>query len=62
MAKGILEVIASILLIIGGLNWALYAFNYNLVEIIFGTGILATIVYILVGLSALVEIYSLFKK
>ncbi|MEK7212619.1 MAG: DUF378 domain-containing protein [Patescibacteria group bacterium] len=46
--------IALVLVIIGGLNWGLVAFNYNVVDAIFGMGSpVATIVYILVGLSAL---------
>lgn len=48
------HVIAFILTIIGGLNWLLVAFNWNLVDAIFGeasTG--SMIVYILVGLSAI---------
>jgi len=55
------ETVAKVLLIIGGLNWALFAFGYNLVELIAGTGVIATIIYILVGLSALYKIFT-FKK
>lgn len=44
--------LAEILLIIGGLNWGLGIFGVNLVSAIFGTGVLANIVYGLVGLSA----------
>ncbi len=48
-----LDMIALILLIVGGLNWGLVgAFNFDLVEAILGGGILASLVYILVGLSA----------
>ncbi len=53
-----LHKIAFILLIIGGLNWLLVAFNYNLVDSIFGMGsTIAMLIYVLVGLSA---IYLLF--
>jgi len=46
--------VAETLLIIGGLNWGLVgAFNWNLVTALLGTGILTTIVYVVVGLSAL---------
>ena len=55
------ETVAKVLLIIGGLNWALFAFGYNLVELIAGTGVIATIIYVLVGLSALYKIFT-FKK
>lgn len=49
--------IALVLLIIGGLNWGLVGLaDKDLVAMLFGTGVLAQIVYVLVGLSA---IYSL---
>ena len=58
-----ISLIANILLIIGGLNWALYSFGYNLVSMIFGSiPILEQIIYILVGLSALYVIYEMFLK
>ncbi len=48
--------IAFILLVVGGLNWLLVAFGYNLVDSIFGMGsMIAKIIYILVGLSAILE-------
>ena len=54
MKLNLLDTIALILVIIGGLNWGLTAFGFNLVEIIFGTiSWLVSIVYILVGLSAI---------
>ena len=44
------------LLVIGGLNWLLVAFKFNLVDSIFGAGsTIAMLVYILVGLSAIFE-------
>lgn len=51
-------IIAWVLLIIGGLNWGLVGlFHFNLVDTIFGVGsIIASIIYILVGISALVAI------
>lgn len=48
-----LDTIAKILLIVGGVNWLLFAFNWNLVDAIFGFGIIAKIIYVLVGLSAI---------
>ena len=49
-----LDWIVLILVIIGGINWGLYMFGYDLVQIIFGTmTLLAKIVYSLVGLSAI---------
>lgn len=51
--------IASILLIIGGLNWGLIGIaNLNLVDAILGGSGIDRIVYILVGLSAIWEIYA----
>ena len=51
-----LDIVAAILLVVGGLNWGLVgSLNFDLVESIFGTSILASIVYILVGLSALYQ-------
>ncbi len=49
-----LHVVAFILLVVGGLNWGLVGlFDYNLVMAVLGTGMLAKLVYVLVGLSAL---------
>ena len=51
------HMVAFILLVIGGLNWLLVAFHYNLVDMIFGAGsMLAMVVYILVGASAVEEL------
>ncbi len=45
---------AFILLVVGGLNWLLVAFHYNLVDSIFGAGSgLSMLIYVLVGLSAI---------
>ena len=59
----ILHKVAFLLLVVGGLNWLLVAFNYNLVEAIFGMGTSVTkLIYILVGLSAIAEIFAPHKK
>lgn len=48
-----LHIIAFILVIVGGLNWALYAFGYNLVSMLVGAWpTVEKVVYVLVGLSA----------
>ena len=49
-----LNILTLILLIVGGLNWGLVGlFNFDLVAAIFGAGsLLARIVYVVVGLSA----------
>jgi hypothetical protein len=60
----VLNVIAMILVFIGGLNWGLIGFfNWDLVAAIFGAMSLVTnIIYALVGLSALyLIIWSLAK-
>lgn len=53
-----LEIIAAVLLLIGGLNWGLVGlFGFNLVEAIFSHfPELVRVIYGLVGLSAIYEI------
>lgn len=57
----LLNAITLSLLIVGGLNWGLVGlFGFDLVAAIFGAGtLLARIVYILVGLSALWQLGAL---
>ncbi len=59
-----LDLIALVLVIIGGLNWGLVGLlNMNLVELILGSiPVLVQVIYILVGLSALYMIYYAFMK
>lgn len=54
---------ALVLTIIGALNWGLIGiFNYNVVEALFGAhSFLTMAIYILVGLSGLVNIMLLFS-
>ena len=48
-----INLIALILVVVGGLNWGLVGLlNLNLVTTILGEGSLATLVYVLIGLSA----------
>ncbi len=53
-----------ILLFIGGLNWGLVgAFDYNLVDSIFGVGsAIGRIIYVLVGLAAIWSLFGMFMK
>lgn len=52
-----LHIVSWILLVIGGLNWGLVgAFNLNIVDKLGPT--VAMIVYILVGIAAIVEIVT----
>lgn len=60
----IIDIIALVLLIIGGVNWGLVGiFQFDLVSWLFGGqgAMLARIVYTLVGISALWCISFLFK-
>ena len=54
-----LHKIAFTLLVIGGLNWGLSAFGWNVVNMLLGSwpGV-ETLVYILVGLSAIYEVLT----
>lgn len=64
MKMSSMDWIASILVIVGGLNWGLVGFfNYNLVDSIFGVeSLIARIVYSLVGLAALWMIVMVSKS
>ena len=58
-----LDWVALTLVLIGGLNWGLVAFNWNLVDSLLGMGSQAAmIVYCLVGLSSLYVIFFTLKK
>lgn len=51
-----IDLLAAVLLIVGGLNWGLWGvFEFDLVAAIFGgnTALLAKVVYAVVGLAAL---------
>lgn len=63
MEKNILDWVALVLVIIGGLNWGLVGLlDVDLVHLILGSiPILARIVYGLVGLSAAYLIYFVVK-
>lgn len=52
-----LDLVTRILLIVGGLNWGLVGIaKFDLVAALFGAGsVLANVVYVLVGVSALVQ-------
>ena len=63
LEKEPVDLIALILVIVGGLNWGLVGlFNFDLVATIFGAGsMLSRIVYIVVGLASLYMIYFAVK-
>lgn len=56
-----IDVIAAVLLVVGGLNWGLVgAMDFDLVAALFGAGsAMARIVYGLVGVAALYQIVTL---
>jgi uncharacterized membrane protein YuzA (DUF378 family) len=60
----IVDVVAAVLLVIGGLNWGLVGVaRFDLVATIFGmhfgeTSVLISVVYLLVGLSAVYQALS----
>ena len=55
-----IHIIAFILLVVGGLNWlGVGLMNSNYLEMIVGSGSsVAKVIYILVGLSAIYELFS----
>lgn len=64
MKMSSLDWVTSILTIVGGVNWGLVgAFNYNLVDTVFGVeSTITRIIYVLVGLSALWMVMMMSKK
>jgi uncharacterized membrane protein YuzA (DUF378 family) len=56
-----LNIITLVLVIVGGINWGLVGlFEFNLVAAIFGAGsVISRIIYIVVGASALWQLYPL---
>ncbi|HEX2726526.1 MAG TPA: DUF378 domain-containing protein [Beijerinckiaceae bacterium] len=58
-----INIVTLLLVIVGGLNWGLVGlFSFDLVAAIFGNGsLLARLVYILVGASALWQLVPLAK-
>ncbi len=49
--------VTFILLVVGGLNWGLAAFGYNVVDMVLGVDSVASkVVYVLVALSAVYEV------
>ncbi len=58
----IFQKIALAITIVGALNWGLIGFfEFNLVEALFGTVALQRIVYAIVGICGLINIWLLFS-
>jgi uncharacterized membrane protein YuzA (DUF378 family) len=50
------------LVVVGALNWGLVGlFEFNLVEEIFGTGTVADVIYVIVGLAGLMMLPRMFE-
>lgn len=64
MKSNVLHKVAHVLLIVGGLNWGLVgAFDYNLVDSLFGAGsTLSRVIYVLVGLAAVYAAVAMVAK
>jgi uncharacterized membrane protein YuzA (DUF378 family) len=57
------EPLALFLMIVGALNWAVIAlFDTNMVTEVFGTGTVTDVIYVLVGVSALVWVPRLLEE
>lgn len=57
------DMLAYFLVIVGALNWGLVgAFDFNLVETIFGMGMFTKVTYIVVGLAAVYAAFTMFYK
>ena len=54
----LIDVLAAVLLVIGGLNWGLYGlFDLDLVAS--AAGIFSTAIYTMVGIAALYQVFAL---
>ena len=62
MKMSTLDWVAWVLVVVGALNWGLVALKYNLVEMLFGVGMLTTWVYGLVGLAGLYFVWMALTK
>jgi len=58
-----IDCVAAVLLLVGGLNWGLVGlFDFNLVTYLLGSyPVVVKVVYVLVGLAALVKAYGCYK-
>jgi len=63
MGMNVLDWIAFVLVMIGGLNWGLYGlFKLDLVQMVAGMGIIADVIYTLVGIAAVYMIVAMIVK
>lgn len=55
-----LDVLCAILLIIGGINWGIIGVaNFNIVQFLFSGIYIDRVIYVLVGLAAIYQIFSI---
>ncbi|MFZ5955555.1 MAG: DUF378 domain-containing protein [Nanoarchaeota archaeon] len=59
MAQNGLDIVTTIFLIIGGLNWGLLIFNFNLIQFLFKINWLVNFIYAVVAISAIYKIFTL---
>ena len=64
MRRSAIDILAMVLVIVGGLNWGLVGLaNFDLVENIFGVmTVLSRVIYVLIGLSAVYVAATAMKK
>lgn len=63
MKMSTIDWVAWVFVVVGALNWGFVGvFNFNLVEMIFGTGSLSMLVYTLVGVSGLYMLWMALSK
>jgi len=64
MRRSAIDILAMVLVTVGGLNWGLVGLaNFDLVENIFGMmTVLSRVIYILIGLSAVYVAATAMKK
>ena len=61
--KCVIALLVDILIIVGALNWGLVgAFDFNLVTALFGLTLVSKIVYIAVGVAAIVKIFYMIQS
>ena len=59
--KDTMDMVAKVLLVIGGLNWGLALFGWDVATWLSASwwGTLVKVVYALVGIAALLEVYAM---
>ena len=59
MNNKMIHMVAFSLLVVGGVNWLLTAFGYNVVDMVFGEmSTISKVIYVLIGLAAVYEVVT----